>query len=211
MRLDNLLQLVFDEADRMLSIGFLPGHAASSEIPSFRAGNTGSMFSATIPPHVLRLAQQFLTQPEFLSLSRDRVHVFRSRTCPLCRPGYEKGSSADTADRSGNPAAALVFCNTRRTVDLCDNRPAAIRLRRRQTQFRSQPAGARKGMARGARGKLRLLVADRRGGLGASTFPNCPHVFQYEPPDDTESTFTAPDARPRARFRRCDFPDSLVR
>jgi ATP-dependent RNA helicase DeaD len=74
LKLDNLEMLIFDEADRMLSMGFYPDMREIQRYLPERRVN-GCMFSATFPPAVVRTAQRFLTDPEFVTLSSDHVHV----------------------------------------------------------------------------------------------------------------------------------------
>jgi ATP-dependent RNA helicase DeaD len=112
LRLDGLRVLILDEADRMLSMGFYPDmQRVQSYLPDHEISTY--LFSATFPEYVISLARRFLRTHDFLSLSRDHIHV-----SAIDHVYYE--ASAMDKDRAlvrilevENPPAALIFCNTR--------------------------------------------------------------------------------------------------
>jgi ATP-dependent RNA helicase DeaD len=115
MTLDALSALVLDEADRMLSIGFYPDmKEVQRYLPKRRV--LTSFFSATYPPHVLQLADEFLRDPSMLSLSHNQVHVAESEhiLCE-CRP-MDKDRALVRILETENPASAIIFCNTKANV-----------------------------------------------------------------------------------------------
>jgi ATP-dependent RNA helicase DeaD len=182
--LDDLKIFVFDEADRMLSMGFYPDMKRVQQFMPQRPVN-GYLFSATIPSFVNRLAAEFLRKPEFLSLSRDHIHVTGTDHVYYVVPGMQRERSLVRIIEMENPLSAIIFCNMRSTVHF-----VSVVLKRfgyDADELSSDLAqGAReKVMARVRKGTLRFLVATDVAARGID-IPDLSHVIQYEPPEDPE-------------------------
>jgi ATP-dependent RNA helicase DeaD len=184
LSLRHLQMLIFDEADRMLSMGFYPDmRAVRGYLPEHHV-NT-AMFSATFPPRVLRLAHEFLTEPVHLSLSSDHVHVVETEHRFYIVPGMDKDRSLVRIIEVENPESALIFCNTRNKVHY-----VATVLNR----FGYDAAELSSDLSQKARervldkvraGKLRFLVATDVASRGID-IPALSHAILYEPPEDNE-------------------------
>ena len=183
--LDHLRILIFDEADRMLSMGFYPDmvkirkYIQSDKILS-------SMFSATFPPQVIRLADQFLHHAELLSLSGSQVHIAEIEHIYYVVPGMRKERSLVRIIEIENPSSAIIFCNTKENVHYL-----SVVLKRfgyDADELSSDLAQSmrEKVMARVRRGALRFLVATDVAARGID-IPDLSHVIQYEPPEDPEA------------------------
>jgi ATP-dependent RNA helicase DeaD len=185
LSLDHLKMLIFDEADRMLSMGFYPDMVKIRKyIPTGKI--TSSMFSATFPPQVIRLASQFLHEPQLLSLSGNEVHIAESEHIYYVVPGMRKERSLVRIIEMESPASAIIFCNTKDTVHYLSVVLKRFGYDADELSSDLAQSAREKVMARVRRGALRFLVATDVAARGID-IPDLSHVIQYEPPEDPEA------------------------
>jgi ATP-dependent RNA helicase DeaD len=183
--LDNLKMLIFDEADRMLSMGFYPDMREMQRYLPKRPVNT-CMFSATFPYSVMRAAREFIREPEFITLSSDHVHVTEVEHIYYKVKGMDKDRSLVRLIEVENPENALIFCNTKDRVHY-----VTVVLQRfgydadEISSALSQDQRERV-LERVRKGTLRFLVATDVAARGLD-IPELSYVIQYEPPDEVEN------------------------
>jgi ATP-dependent RNA helicase DeaD len=134
----------------------------------------------------MRLASRFLNDHEFLSLSRDHVHVAEIEHVFYIAPAMEKDRSLVRIIEQENPSSAIIFCNTKAQVDY-----VTVVLQRfgydadKLTADLRQSARERV-LTRVRQGTLKFLVATDVAARGID-IPELSHVIQYEPPEDPEA------------------------
>lgn len=183
--LDRLEMLIFDEADRMLSMGFYPDMLEMKRYLPERSVNT-CMFSATFPYSVMRAAREFIREPEFISLSSDHVHVTEVEHVYYKVPGMDKDRSLVRLIEVENPENALIFCNTKDRVHY-----VTVVLQRFGYDADEISSALAQGqreqvLGRVRKGTLRFLVATDVAARGLD-IPELSYVIQYEPPDEVEN------------------------
>lgn len=185
LSLEHLRMLVFDEADRMLSMGFYPDMIrVRRHLPSRRVHTC--MFSATFPAYVMRTAAEFMTAPEFLSLSHDHVHVSETEHVYYVVPGMDKDRSLVRIIEIENPASAIIFCNTKQHVHYVSVVLQRFGYDADELSADLAQKDRERVLERVRQGTLRFLVATDVAARGLD-IPELSHVILYEPPEDIEA------------------------
>lgn len=115
IKLDDVKTVVLDEADEMLDMGFMDDiQSILKLVPEDRQT---MLFSATMPANIQKLAQQFLKNPEHVSVIPKQV------SAPLIDQAYievHERQKFDALTRlldMESPELAIVFGRTKRRVD----------------------------------------------------------------------------------------------
>ncbi len=175
--------VVLDEADEMLDLGFIEDVERILRIcPS---GRQTALFSATMPPPVSRLAEQYMYDPEQIRIEPKKL------TVDAIAQAYVEVSAREKRDRlievlkAEDPEQAIIFCRTKIGTARLDEQLRAKGLNCKALHG-DLTQGQRDGVMIAFKDhRLRLLVATDVAARGLD-IEHVTHVINYDIPNSSE-------------------------
>ncbi|HJJ35987.1 MAG TPA: DEAD/DEAH box helicase [Methanocorpusculum sp.] len=183
LKLDQVKMFVLDEADQMLDMGFRDD--IIEILGQTQEDHQTILFSATMPAPILDITRRFQKDPEFIKITR------RELTVPQIEQTYIEVRERDKLEAlcrfldMNNPELALVFCNTKRSVDDLMTRMQARGYMVEAIHGDMKQIQRDRVMSRFRSGSIDVLIATDVAARGIDV-DDVDIVFNYDVPQDVE-------------------------
>ncbi|QLE54551.1 DEAD/DEAH box helicase [Nostoc sp. TCL26-01] len=185
LKLDQVKWFVLDEADEMLSMGFIDDvERILSQAPQDRQT---ALFSATMPPSIRMLVNKFLRSPVTVTVEQPKATPNKiNQVAYLVPRHWTKAKALQPILEMEDPETALIFVRTRRTAaELTNQLQAAGHSVDEYHGDLSQQARERL-LSRFRNRQVRWVVATDIAARGLDV-DQLSHVINYDLPDSVET------------------------
>lgn len=185
LKLDQVSWLVLDEADEMLSMGFIDDvEKILKQVPAERQT---AFFSATMPPMIRELITKFLRSPITVTVEQPKAAPKQiNQVAYMVPPGWTKAKALLPILEMEDPESALIFVRTRKAAaELTNQLQAAGHSVDEYHGDLNQQARERL-LLRFRQRQVRWVVATDIAARGLDV-DHLSHVINYDLPDSVES------------------------
>ncbi len=181
--LSGIRTLVLDEADEMLSMGFIED--IETILSATPEGRQLALFSATMPPPIRRLAGRYLREPQSVTVQRKQRTVASIEQRYYLVNAHEKLAALTRLFEMEDPSRALIFVRTRAGTDELANALASRGIPAEMLNGDLSQEARERVMRRFREDRIKVLVATDVAARGLDV-DDISHVFNYDLPDSPE-------------------------